>query len=101
MLVEERQPLERIVFHPDEDGRRRASDQFAPFSLKALDTKAPKPARIIPTGSREQLGKGLSYPVGGETISRALVGLPQFERASADFTCFDRWSEASNEPIQV
>ena len=41
---------------------------------------------LLPTESRDKIGKNLAYPVGAETISRALEGIPQAARTSIRFS---------------
>ncbi len=98
------EPADRIIFRPDEDGRQKAKDQIPPFAptlFDQADIDRVKPAQLIPTGWREQLGKGTSYPIGAEAVSRALAGLWHFERASLSLNGFDRWSPGRDEPIHV
>jgi hypothetical protein len=40
---------------------------------------------LIRTGLRDKLPKGLSYPVGSELISSALIGVPQFHELWISF----------------
>lgn len=55
---------------------------------------------LIRTGYRDKLPRGLSYPVGAEAISEALVGVPQFYDLWIAFTKTG-WMEISTNPKQV
>ncbi len=57
---------------------------------------------VIPTGRKEKLPKGFSYPLGAEAISAALEGLPQFERAEITFQWRDEyWASRWRKRVQA
>jgi len=47
--------------------------------------------RLIPTGTKERLPKGFSYPLGAEAISGALDGVPQLDSATFSFVWRDEY----------
>ena len=47
--------------------------------------------RLIPTGTKERLPKGFSYPLGAEAISGALDGVPQLDNATFSFVWRDEY----------
>jgi hypothetical protein len=47
--------------------------------------------RLIPTGTKEKLPQGFSYPLGAEAISAALDGVPQLDNATFSFVWRDEY----------
>ena len=45
---------------------------------------------VIPTAWKHKIPHSLSYPIGSEAISQALIGVPQFDELSLDFTFWRR-----------
>lgn len=43
---------------------------------------------LLPTDSRDKIGRNLAYPVGAELISHALDGVPQAARTSIRFEAY-------------
>ena len=56
---------------------------------------------MIKTSHKDKLPQGMSYPVGAEILSNALVGVPQYEKLSISFNIRDEcWVSSYNQKIK-
>ena len=55
---------------------------------------------IIPTKFKSKLPQRLSFPIGAETLSEALLSVPQFEKLTATFFYYSKANDFPKESVE-